>query len=193
MNMKRFMNKKVVAIGLAAGLTLGAAGAAFAYFTDTGSGNGTASTGHATAWSVTNVLTSGGALYPGQNSNTISADVQNVGSGNQALNNLQVVISSITEHAPGTTFTSEAACTPADYALVSTGSWANAGADTANYAVSPAADVVAGDYVTDAADSGGTAATGAALPSGLTLVMVDNTSAAQDQCQGATVNLTVTA
>ena len=36
--MKRFMNKKVVAIGLAAGLTLGAAGAAFAYFTSTGSG-----------------------------------------------------------------------------------------------------------------------------------------------------------
>ena len=34
MNMKRFMNKKVAAIGLAAGLALGAAGAAFAYFTD---------------------------------------------------------------------------------------------------------------------------------------------------------------
>ena len=39
MNMKRFMNKKVVAIGLAAGLTLGAAGAAFAYFTSTGTGS----------------------------------------------------------------------------------------------------------------------------------------------------------
>ena len=36
MNMKRFMNKKVMAIGLAAGLTLGAAGAAFAYFTTSG-------------------------------------------------------------------------------------------------------------------------------------------------------------
>ena len=32
--MKRFMNKKVAAIGLAAGLALGAAGAAFAYFSD---------------------------------------------------------------------------------------------------------------------------------------------------------------
>ena len=31
--MKRFMNKKVAAIGLATGLALGAAGAAFAYFT----------------------------------------------------------------------------------------------------------------------------------------------------------------
>ena len=36
--MKRFMNKKVAAIGLAAGLALGAAGAAFAYFSSTGSG-----------------------------------------------------------------------------------------------------------------------------------------------------------
>ncbi len=47
MNMKRFMNKKVVAIGLAAGMTLGAAGAAFAYFTTTGSGTGSATTGSA--------------------------------------------------------------------------------------------------------------------------------------------------
>jgi hypothetical protein len=42
--MKRFMNKKVAAIGLAAGLLLGAGGAAFAYFTSTGGGTGTAST-----------------------------------------------------------------------------------------------------------------------------------------------------
>jgi hypothetical protein len=43
--MKRFMNKKVATIGLAAGLALGAAGAAFAYYTSSGSGTGTASTG----------------------------------------------------------------------------------------------------------------------------------------------------
>ena len=52
MNMKRFMNKKVVAIGLAAGMTLGAAGAAFAYFTSTGTGNGTATAGSASQWNV---------------------------------------------------------------------------------------------------------------------------------------------
>ena len=45
MNMKRFMNKKVVAIGLAAGITLGGAGAAFAYFTSTGNGTGSATVG----------------------------------------------------------------------------------------------------------------------------------------------------
>ena len=49
MNMKRFMNKKVVAIGLAAGITLGGAGAAFAYFTH--SGQVTGSGDHGTAGS----------------------------------------------------------------------------------------------------------------------------------------------
>ena len=43
--MKRFMNKKVAAIGLAAGLVLGVGGAAFAYFTSTGNGTGTGATG----------------------------------------------------------------------------------------------------------------------------------------------------
>lgn len=43
--MKRFMTKKVAAIGITAGLILGASGAAFAYFTSQGAGTGTASTG----------------------------------------------------------------------------------------------------------------------------------------------------
>ncbi len=51
MSMKRFMNKKVVAVGLAAGIALGGAGAAFAYFTSTGSGTGTG-TGQQPGWTV---------------------------------------------------------------------------------------------------------------------------------------------
>lgn len=47
--MKRFMNKKVAVIGLAAGLALGAAGAAFAYWTSSGSGSGTATSGSTNA------------------------------------------------------------------------------------------------------------------------------------------------
>ena len=50
--MKRFMNKKVAAIGLAAGLALGAAGAAFAYFTTAGQGTGNASVGSSSHWTV---------------------------------------------------------------------------------------------------------------------------------------------
>ena len=64
MNMKRFMNKKVVAIGLAAGITLGGAGAAFAFFTSGGSGSGTATVGSA-ANDLKITLTETGDLYPG--------------------------------------------------------------------------------------------------------------------------------
>ena len=83
------MNKKVAAIGLASGLALGAAGAAFAYFTDTGNRTGRLRRGSRhrmvgserrrdlLSWSVT--------LYPGQGTNTISAVVQQ-GAANQGLN-----------------------------------------------------------------------------------------------------------
>ena len=50
--MKRFMNKKVAAIGLAAGLVLGVGGAAFAYFTSTGAGTGTGATGSSQALTI---------------------------------------------------------------------------------------------------------------------------------------------
>jgi len=65
MNMKRFMNKKVVAIGLAAGITLGGAGAAFAYWTTSGSGNGTATTASSNGTLALNVSAVSTNLYPG--------------------------------------------------------------------------------------------------------------------------------
>jgi hypothetical protein len=63
--------------------------------------------------------------------------------------------------------------------------------DTATYTFGTPEDVPQGDF----AGAGGTASSSTqnALPSGLTLTMVDNTSAAQDQCQGATVNIGVAA
>jgi hypothetical protein len=47
------MSKKVVAIGLAAGITLGLGGAAFAYFTAAGSGSANASVGDTGTWGIT--------------------------------------------------------------------------------------------------------------------------------------------
>jgi len=84
--MKRFMNKKVAAIGLAAGLALGAAGAAFAYFTSTGDGTGSASVGSSTAWNVAVTSDSSNSLLPGSGSETLSYTVTNESSGAQALN-----------------------------------------------------------------------------------------------------------
>ncbi len=83
--MKRFMNKKVVAVGLAVGLTLGVAGAAFAYFTATGSGSGTGLVGSTTAWSVNSPTPMGATLYPGTGSQTFAFVVTNNSNGNQGL------------------------------------------------------------------------------------------------------------
>ena len=86
MNMKRFMNKKVVAIGLAAGITLGGAGAAFAYFTAHGNGTGSASTG-----SVRHVdrvqlpSRAAGRSSRARASETITYTVTNGSNGDQAL------------------------------------------------------------------------------------------------------------
>jgi hypothetical protein len=85
-NIKSFMSKKVVAIGLAAGITLGLGGAAFAYFTASGSVSGAAAVGDATSatWGITQSSETG-TMYPGQGSTAITYTIKNLGSGNQAL------------------------------------------------------------------------------------------------------------
>lgn len=95
--MKRFMNKKVAAIGLAAGLVLGAGGAAFAYFTTSATGTGSASTGNAVALTgdiVQNGTTSG--LTPGGPSETISYTVTNSANFNQYVGQVNVSITGVT-------------------------------------------------------------------------------------------------
>jgi hypothetical protein len=90
--MKRFMNKKVATIGLAAGLALGAAGAAFAYFTSTGDGYGSASVGSSSSWNVSVSSDSTNTLLPGSGSETLSYTVTNESSGAQALNAINPTI-----------------------------------------------------------------------------------------------------
>ena len=73
--MKRFMNKKVAAIGLAAGLALGVGGAAFAYFNTTGAGDGSATTGSATALVISQVAPAVTGLVPGGPAGTIHLSI----------------------------------------------------------------------------------------------------------------------
>lgn len=87
--MKRFMNKKVATIGLAAGLALGAAGAAFAYFTTTGSGSGDTTAGTASA--LTLHATIDGAIVPGDGGQSVTFTADNPGNGNQFVNTISFV------------------------------------------------------------------------------------------------------
>jgi hypothetical protein len=79
--MKRFMNKKVATIGLAAGCALGGAGAAFAYFTTTGLGTGTVTGGTASA--LTLHATIAGPILPGDGGQDVTFTADNPSTGTQ--------------------------------------------------------------------------------------------------------------
>jgi hypothetical protein len=86
--MKRFMNKKVVAIAAAVGLTLGLGGAAFAYFTTTGSGTGTGSVGTASTVTISGVST--GAVTPNGQTGDVALSVTNPNSGIQFVTSVSL-------------------------------------------------------------------------------------------------------
>jgi hypothetical protein len=89
--MKRFRNisrtKKIIAAGATVALTLGIAGTAFAYFTSTGNGTGSATVGSAGAWTVV-AGTATGTMYPGAGTSIVPFTVTNAGSGAQAYTTL---------------------------------------------------------------------------------------------------------
>ena len=126
--MKRFMNKKVAAIGLAAGLALGAAGAAFAYFTTTASGPGSATVGTNTALDIVQTGSISG-LTPGGPTVPVTYTIDNpTGNGAQ---NLGVVTFTITGFS-GNTNTPNT-CTAADFTITPGGSVVGTIADGATY------------------------------------------------------------
>jgi hypothetical protein len=109
-SMKRFMNKKVATIGVAAGLALGLGGAAFAYFSSTGAGNGSASVG-TTGNNVAVEGASTPALVPGETT-SMSFTAYNYSAFNQAIQHI--------------TLTGVVACTAAFTAPVATDNFGDA-------------------------------------------------------------------
>ena len=84
--MRRFSRKALVAGGLVATLALG--GIAFAYFTDSGSGTGTASVGSSTPIDLVGTIT--GTLYPAGDAASVSVLVTNLGSGSQHVDDVHL-------------------------------------------------------------------------------------------------------
>ena len=62
--MKRFMNKKLLVVGVAVAVLLGVGGVAFAYFTSTGTGTGSVAIGDASPLTVSVGAPLGGPLFP---------------------------------------------------------------------------------------------------------------------------------
>jgi hypothetical protein len=107
--MKRFMNKKMLVVGVAVAVFLGVGGAAFAYFTTSGNGTGNAYTGTGATLSINQLTPTSSVLYdsvlsplPGNSPsygaeayafNEIGNEV-NLASAGQTLSNVVVTMSS---------------------------------------------------------------------------------------------------
>jgi len=74
---------RILVVLAVVGIVFGGGGAAFAYFTSTGSGTGSATVGTAGTWNVTQASTSG-TIYPGSGSSTIVFNVKNNSNGDQS-------------------------------------------------------------------------------------------------------------
>lgn len=108
--MPRITRKKYGVIAAATAILLLVGGIAYAYWTSTGSGNGTATTGTSSDWEVTIDSINTADLSPAGPTKTISFHVKNNNSGVQ---NLQNTVASVVD-------TSNSGCTTADFAVGTT-------------------------------------------------------------------------
>jgi|SRR5581483_11769074 len=169
----RITKKKVAALGVFV-LILGGAAAAFAYFTSTGTANGTGdAVGSASNWSVTNVVATG-TLYPGVGTSTLTYKITNPGSGHQAINSVTVTVP-----ADGSGNALDSSGTAISGCLAS---WFSVG--SSSYLASNGTTVVTLASPYDLAGSG--------FITGSTAVTMTNAAVSQDPCQGKTFRYTVT-
>jgi hypothetical protein len=80
----KLLRKKRVVVGLSVAM-LAVAGAAFAYFSSSGSGTGSATVGKSTAFTVEVKAPTGGPLYPNSGVENLAYTVTNPSAGNQNL------------------------------------------------------------------------------------------------------------
>lgn len=107
--MRTIANKKIAAVAAGA-VVLASAGAAYAYWTTSGSGTGSATTGTAVAWDVTTDAATGDPLSPDGPAQTVAFHVHNDSSGVQNLQAVNVTVAG----AAGDAWTS-GTCSAADY------------------------------------------------------------------------------
>jgi hypothetical protein len=74
--------RRIAIVGTAAAMVLAGGGAAFAYFTASGSGTGSGTVGSTGTWQVTQA-SSTGTIYPGSGSSVITFNVKNTGTADQ--------------------------------------------------------------------------------------------------------------
>jgi hypothetical protein len=173
---RRFASKRLIAALSVVGV-LAVAGAAFAFFTASGSGTGSATVGSATSFVVTDTSVPV-TLYPGTGSFPVTGTIMNQDASNEGLGSATVTVNAPTDTGSVAPGDPNHVCSAADYALTAAAGsgWTVAGnGDSASYAYSAGNEIDHG--VTDQ------------FPTGLSISMVDQ-NYNQDNCEGATVNWT---
>ncbi len=168
--MKRYINKKIIAVALTTGLVLSGGGVAFAYFTADGSGTGSGTVGSSTAFTISGDTPSG-SVTPGGSTETLAFTVTNPGSGQQYVGNVYASVATdsnngYVESIPGDTESDVIGCSASWFSIDGTA--------TGNGTVHVNQDIAPSGHYDET--------------SGLTLVLSDS-SGNQDLCQGATVGI----
>jgi hypothetical protein len=104
---------KIVAVVGGTALTLATAGTAYAYWTTSGNGSGSATTGTSSAFQVTTDAATGGPLTPGGPTQTVAFHIKNNNSGVQRLSTVTVAV----KKSDGNAWTEVTGCSASDYSV----------------------------------------------------------------------------
>jgi hypothetical protein len=159
--MKRISKRTAVLLAVVAAAVMAAVGA-YAYWTTTGTGSGTATVGTDTPWQVDTAAATGGPLTPGGPSQTVGYTVTNNSTGHQLLSNVAISVA----NSDGSAWDGPGTCSAADFE------------------VNGAAAGTAYDHTALAQNF----APGAAHASSITIQMID-TGVNQNDCRNAVVPL----
>ena len=111
MSKSKFSSKRVLVIGIVAALVVGGGGAAFAYWSSTGSGTGAASSGTSTAFTVTSSAPTGSPLVPDGPAQNVAFSVANPSAGTLDFTSLVVTVA----NSDGSAWVAVPGCSAADY------------------------------------------------------------------------------
>jgi hypothetical protein len=108
--------KKRLSVLVAVAAIVAVGGVAFAYWTSTGTGSGSATTGTSSGFTVTSSAPTGGPLTPGGPAETVGFTVTNPGSGVQNLSSVIVTVAN-TDGTDWVPTGIHAGCSADDYAI----------------------------------------------------------------------------
>jgi hypothetical protein len=178
--MKFIKSKKGLVLLATLAVAIAAAVGAYAYWTASGAGSGTAAVGSITSGIQVHQTSTPSGLYPGGPAQALSGDFGNTNSSPAYVTSVTVALSSITN---GASNGSLPACTTSDFALSATSNGSAIDNGNGTFTVTVGQDIpgLAGQNANPYAGSW----------SGVSVGMRD-TSANQDNCENATVNLSYT-